>query len=397
LPRRRAAPTLRADGFLDPTVGPQGRPRPREQGWRGGRERGWITMSDDPASKTEEPTGRRLGDAREKGQVAQSREVSNLVMISAMLVVLLMVGPLLSRDLVGVLRRFVELPHQIHVDDGNFHSLIVDLTTQLAGMLLLPLVLLMIAAAAPGLLQHGWMWTTYPLKPQLERISPLKGIGRLFSVRSLTELLKGLVKMAIVGIVASMLLMPVFHFVEQYITTDLALLLPSMLSLTVKLLSGVIAILIVMAAGDYLYQRYEMMKSLRMTKQELKDEFKQMEGDPVIKQQLRKIRAQRSKQRMMQAVPTATVVVTNPTHFACALKYEQPMNAPVLVAKGADILAHRIIDTARKNFIPVVENPPLARTLYATVELDDEIPQDHYKAVAEVIGYVMRMRKRAVH
>ena len=354
-------------------------------------------MSDDPASKTEEPTGRRLGDARQKGQVAQSREISNLVMLSAMLIVLMMVGPLMSRDLVGVLRRFVELPHQMHVDDGNFHSLIVDLTSQLAGLLLLPLLLLMIAGAAPGLLQHGWLWTTHPLKPNFERINPLKGIGRLFSVRSLTELGKGLIKIAIVGLVSMMLLSPIFHFAEQYITADLAQLLPSMLALTVKLLSGVIGVMIVVAGADYAYQRYEMMKSLRMTKQELKDEFKQMEGDPVIKQHLRKIRAQRSKQRMMQAVPTATVVVTNPTHFACALKYEQPMNAPVLVAKGTDILAHRIIDTARKNFIPVVENPPLARTLYASVELDEEIPQEHYKAVAEVIGYVMRMKKRAVH
>ncbi len=134
-----------------------------------------------------------------------------------------------------------------------------------------------------------------------------------------------------------------------------------------------------------------------MTKQEVKDEFKQMEGDPVIKQALKRIRSQRARQRMMAAVPTATVVVTNPTHYACALKYDQGMNAPVLVAKGVELVALRIIDKARENFVPVVENPPLARTLYAAVEVDEEIPREHYKAVAEVIGFVMRLKKRAVH
>jgi flagellar biosynthetic protein FlhB len=354
-------------------------------------------MADDQASKTEEPSGKRLGEARSKGQVAQSREISHLIMISAMLVVLLMIGPLMTRDLFGVLRRFIELPHQMHVDDGNFHALMVDTTTQLAGTLALPLLLLMAAAAMPGLLQHGWMWTTHPLKPQFDRINPLRGLGRLFSIRSLIELGKGLIKIGIVGFVAMSILSPMFGFVEQYITADLAQLLPSMLMLTVKLLAGVIVVLIALSAADYLYQRYEMMKSLRMSKQEVKDEFKQMEGDPTIKQRLRKIRAARARARMMAAVPEATVVVTNPTHYAVALKYEQGMNAPVLLAKGVEILALRIIDKARENFIPVVENPPLARTIYATVEIDDEIPREHYKAVAEVIGYVMRMRKNAIH
>jgi flagellar biosynthetic protein FlhB len=354
-------------------------------------------MSDDQDSKTEEPSGQRLGQARGKGQVAQSREVSHLIMISAMMVVLLMMGPLMTRDLFGVLRRFIEQPHQMHIDDGNFHAMMVEMIGQLGITLALPLIFLMAVSAAPGLLQHGWLWTTHPLKPSFDRINPIRGLGRLFSSRSVIELVKGLVKLGIVGLVASSVLLPVFNIVEQYISADLALLLPSMLTLTVKLLSAVLLVLMAMAAADYVYQRWQMMKSLRMSKQELKDEHKQMEGDPAIKQRLRKIRAARSRGRMMQAVPTATVVVTNPTHFAVALKYEQGMNAPTLVAKGVELLALRIIDEARRNFIPVVENPPLARTLYASVELDDEIPHEHYKAVAEVIGYVMKLRKRAIH
>jgi len=185
--------------------------------------------------------------------------------------------------------------------------------------------------------------------------------------------------------------------IDNFITEDLSMLLPALLSLTVKLLSGVILVLVALASADYLYQRYEFMKQMRMSKQEVKDEYKQQEGDPTIKNKVRQIRQARARARMMQAVPTATVVVTNPTHFAVALKYEQGMNAPLLVAKGVELLALRIIEEARRNFIPVVENPPLARTLYADVELDGEIPRDHYKAVAEVIGYVTRLKKNAIH
>src|SRR5579862_818353 len=305
-------------------------------------------MADD---KSEEPTGRRLEDARSKGQVPQSREVNNLVMLSAALVVIVMIAPMMTRDLVIELRRFVELPHQMHLDDARFHDLMIDMSMRLAAILAIPMLLLLAAAFTPGLLQHGWLWTTFNLAPRFDRINPLAGVKRLFSLRNVVELVKGLIKMAIVGTFAAMLLIPALGWIENLITDDLNLLLPALLGLVVKLLSGVILILIVLAAGDYVYQRYEFMKSLRMTKQEIKDEFKQMEGDPVVKAALKRIRSQRAKQRMMQAVPTATVVVTNPTHYACALKYDQGMNAPILVAKGVELVAFRIIEKARENFI----------------------------------------------
>jgi flagellar biosynthesis protein FlhB len=351
-------------------------------------------MSDDRASKTEEPTSRRLEDAREKGQVAQSREINNLIMMSAMLVVILLIAPVMTQDVMSVLRRFVETPHLMHIDDGNFHDLMASTTSALAAGVIPSLLLLLAAAFLPSLLQHGFLWTTYNLSPRLDRISPLRGIARFFSLRNLVELVKGIVKMAIVGTVAAIILMPVLGWVEHFITGDVSLLAPAIVSLTVKLLAGVITVMVLLAGLDYVYQKHEYIKSLRMTKQEVKDEFKQLEGDPTIKGKLKQIRNQRAKARMMQAVPTATVVVTNPTHYAVALKYEQAMNAPVLVAKGIELLALRIIEKARENFIPVVENPPLARTLFATVEVDEEIPREHYKAVAEVVGYVMRLRKR---
>jgi flagellar biosynthetic protein FlhB len=354
-------------------------------------------MSDDPETKTEEPSGKRLGDARNKGQVAQSREIAHTVMLSAMLVVVLMLGPMMTRDLVVVLRRFLELPHQMRLEDNSFHVLLVEMSMQLGVTLALPFLLLMIAAAAPSILQNGILFTTHSLAPQFERLSPLKGVKRLFSLRNVVELAKGIVKISIVAVVAFILVSPAFKLIDNFITEDLSMLLPALLSLTVKLLSGVILVLVALASADYLYQRYEFMKQMRMSKQEVKDEHKQMEGDPTIKNKVRQIRQARARARMMQAVPTATVVVTNPTHFAVALKYEQGMNAPLLVAKGVELLALRIIEEARRNFIPVVENPPLARTLYADVELDGEIPRDHYKAVAEVIGYVTRLKKNAIH
>ncbi|MBV8169842.1 MAG: flagellar biosynthesis protein FlhB [Alphaproteobacteria bacterium] len=354
-------------------------------------------MSDDPETKTEEPTGRRLGDARSKGQVAQSREIGHTIMLAAMLVVILMIGPMMTRDLVVVLRRFLEQPHQMRLEDNSFHVLLVEMSMQLGMTLALPFLLLMIAAAAPNILQNGLLFTTHNLRPQLERLSPLKGLGRLFSLRNVVELIKGIVKISIVALVAFILVSPAFKLIDNFITEDLSMLLPALLSLTVKLLSSVILVLVALAGADYLYQRYEFMKQMRMSKQEVKDEYKQLEGDPTIKNKVRQIRQARAKARMMQAVPTATVVVTNPTHFAVALKYEQGMNAPLLVAKGVELLALRIIEEARRNFIPVVENPPLARTLYADVELDEEIPRDHYKAVAEVIGYVTRLKKNAIH
>lgn len=354
-------------------------------------------MSDDPESKTEEPTGKRLGDARSKGQVAQSREISHVIMLTAMLIVILMLGPMMTRDLTVALRRFLELPHQMRLEDNSFHVLMVEMSMQLGITLALPFLLLLIAAAAPSILQNGLLFTTHSLTPDFGRLSPLKGLKRLFSLRNVVELVKGIVKISIVGAVAFILLAPAFKLIDNFVTEDLNLLLPALLSLSVKLLSGVIVVLIALAAGDYIYQKYEYIKSLKMTKQEVKDEHKQMEGDPTIKSKVRQIRAARARARMMQAVPTATVVVTNPTHFACALKYDQGMNAPLLVAKGVDLLALRIIEEARRNFVPVIENPPLARTLYAEVDIDDEIPRDHYKAVAEVIGYVMRLKRNAIH
>jgi flagellar biosynthesis protein FlhB len=287
------------------------------------------------------------------------------------------------------------MPHAVPADFEHLRLTLMRTMGELALACLFPLILLIAAAIGASLFQHGFLFSAEQIKPKLEKISPLQGFKRLFSMRSLAEFVKGIAKLAIVGAVCAMLLWPVQRDVANIATLEMVQLLDLLRSLAVRLLVGVLAVMTVIAGLDFLYQKFEHLKRLRMSRQELKDEFRQSEGDPLIKARLRQIRMERSRRRMMAAVPEADVVVTNPTHFAVALKYDpENMLAPRLTAKGTDSLAQRIRAVAEANEVPVVENPPLARGLYATVELDEEIPAEHYKAVAEIIGYIMKLKRR---
>jgi flagellar biosynthetic protein FlhB len=223
----------------------------------------------------------------------------------------------------------------------------------------------------------------------------MSGFKRLFGREAFVQFIKGLLKIAIVGAVATTVLWNERDRLEALIRMETGALMPAVLALSMKLLTGVLAIYAFLALGDAVYQRVSWMKRQRMSKREIKEEFKEQEGNPEIKARLRQIRAARVKKRMMKAVPEATVIVTNPTHYAIALKYEKGMAAPICVAKGVDSLALRIRAVATEHGVAIVENPPLARALHASVEVDDEIPVEHYKAVAELIGYVLRLRRRA--
>lgn len=356
-----------------------------------------MSEEQDDASKTEEPSGKRLADARKKGQVVKSQDIGHFIVLGTGALVVLGLGPWMMTDLTRVLRRFLESPHLVRLDDPNWTAVFASLLGDVAAVLFLPFLFMVIAAVAGPLMQVGLLYSTETLHPKLNKISPLSGFKRLFSRRSLMETAKGIVKISIVGSVAVILLWPEMSHVDSYVSAELGETLLSLYTLTKKLLFGVLPIILILGILDYFYQRFEFMKSMRMSKQELKDEFKNQEGDPQIKSRLRSLRNQRARKRMMANVPTATVVVTNPTHYAVALKYDQGMSAPIVVAKGADLVAKRIRDLARDNFVPIVENPPLARTLFASAELDEEIPYEHYRAVAEVIGYVMRLKRQAVH
>jgi flagellar biosynthetic protein FlhB len=348
----------------------------------------------DDSQKTEDPTQRRLEQAREKGQVAKSQEVTHWFMILAAAMLIGVFGKTFAGGMTDSLYKFIARPHSIRVDgSGALRELMFETFGQLGLAFLMPVSVILLAAFIAGIIQNGFVFSTETITPKLSKLSLAKGLKRLFSTRSVVEFVKGILKITIVASVIVLLLWPEREIVFIVTSMDPIQFLGALQTLAVRVLVGVLAIMTVIAGIDFLYQKQQHMKELRMSKQDLKDEFKQSEGDPMIKARLRQIRTERARRRMMSAVPDADVVVTNPTHYAVALKYDhEAMDAPVLVAKGADQVALRIREVAKEHDIPVVENPPIARALYDNVELDQAIPAEHYKAVAEIIGYVMRLK-----
>ncbi|MBT6284531.1 MAG: flagellar biosynthesis protein FlhB, partial [Rhodospirillaceae bacterium] len=345
------------------------------------------------SQKTEEPTQKKLDDSRKKGQVATSREVSNWFMILAGTIIIAMISPSMSSGIKSVMIKFLAVPHAMPVEAGNLADIIGSVATDIGFIMIVPMLLLLVAAFASTMVQNGLVVAVDRIQPKLERASPMAGAKRLFSLKSLVEFAKGILKITIVGTVATMLMLPSFSGLEQLVTMEMGGAAEVLHSLVSKLLFGVLSVVTIIAAIDFLYQRFEHMKQMRMSRQEIKDEFKQSEGDPMVKARLRQVRQERARQRTVAAVPEASVVITNPTHFAVALKYDMDdMAAPVLLAKGQDFLALNIREVAAEHNIPIVENPPVARALYANVEVDEEIPQEQFKAVAEIIGYVFRLK-----
>lgn len=348
----------------------------------------------DQSQKTEEPTQRRLDEARQKGQVASSREVNHALMLAAGAFLIAVLAPVMAAGVTRALRPLLERPHLIATGPADLGGLLAALLGELGATLLFAALLLFGVALATGLIQNGLIFSAAPLAPKLERISPVAGARRLFALRSLLEFLKGLLKIVLVAAAGVALLWPAGPAIVSAVELDVAALLRLLRDLALQLVVGVAVLTGVIAVLDSLYQRFEHRKRLRMSRRDLRDEFKQTEGDPTIRARLRNLRMERARRRMMAEVPKATVVITNPSHVAVALRYESAeMTAPQLIAKGVDSLAERIRSVARAHGVPVVENPPLARALHA-VELGAEIPPAHYRAVAEVIGYVMRLRAR---
>jgi flagellar biosynthetic protein FlhB len=243
------------------------------------------------------------------------------------------------------------------------------------------------------MVQHRLVWSGEQLKPKLSKISPLTGAKRVFGKQAAANFAKGLFKLVTLGAVMMAILWPERHRLESMLRFDPSALLGVTTSLTLRLLGAVVAMLAVVAIADYFFQYRQWYERQKMSLQEMKEEFKQSEGDPHIKGRIRQLRVARMRKRMMAAVPKASVVITNPTHYAVALSYERGMAAPICVAKGTDLIALKIREIAGAHDIPIVENVPLARALHATVEIDDEIPVEHYHAVAEVIGYVMGLKR----
>ena len=352
-----------------------------------------MAENDDDSQKTEEPTAKRIADSRNRGQVAQSREVANWFMLFSAAVAVALFAPFSAEKYVHAVFQFLERPHDIPITPESLRHLFIDVAWTIAIAIAAPIGLFLVAAVSSSLVQYGLLFAPEKIKPQLSKISPIAGAKRMFSLRSLTELLKGLVKIGLVAAVAVVVLIPVFDKVALVPAMPIPVSLGVLHGTMIRMLVGVVAVVTALALLDYFYQVYEHRKKLRMTQQEVRDETRQSEGDPHVKARLRQIRTERARQRMMQAVPEADVVITNPTHYAVALKYDQDeMDAPKVVAKGVDEVARRIRETAEEHEVATFENPPLARALYGAVEIDEYIKAEHYQAVAEIIAFVMGIK-----
>ena len=346
----------------------------------------------DDTERSEDPTQKRLDEALERGDVVKSQEVNTWFVLAAATLILLSFSGSMSSAILTMLRGILANAHSIPVDGRGLVQTMQTLGIATVAAVALPFGLLALAAVAGNVIQHRLVWSAESLKPKLSKVSLGAGFKRLFSKVALANFVKGLVKLALIGTVMTVILWPKRRELDGLVTMDPAAVLPLTKSMSLELLGTVIAILAIVAAADYLFQYRTWYNRQKMSLREMKEEFKQTEGDPAIKAKIRQLRQQRAKKRMMAEVPKASVIITNPTHYAVALQYDKGMNAPVCLAKGLDNLALKIREVATAHDIPIVENPPLARALHATVEMDEEIPPEHYKAVAEVIGYVMRLR-----
>lgn len=352
-----------------------------------------MAEDQDESQKTEEPTRKRLDEAEERGQVISSREATHFMLLIAFTFVAAWIAPSLFRRTQNSLSKFIERPESIPVGEQGIGVLFIDIIQNAGAILFIPFIVFITAVFASSFIQQNFVFSVEPIIPKLEKISPMKGFSRLFSLRAITEFLKSLIKLIVVGLVAWYTVLPYFDRIEKLPQSTIAGMMTYLSVTSQRMLVAICIVMFFLALMDYLYQRFQYIKNLRMTKQEIKEEYKQQEGDPHVKQRLRQIRMERARKRMMSAVPTADVIVTNPTHYSVALKYDaESMRAPRVVAKGLDNIALRIREVAKEHDIPLFENPPLAQALYATVEIDQEVPVEHYKAVAEVITYVYRLK-----
>ena len=350
----------------------------------------------DEDSKTEDPSQKKLEEALQKGQVVNSKEVNSFLMLFFLTLVVIWIIPYTLGLSLSTLRFLIENSGNIQVDQGMMGIVVPKVFNKFL-LYLSPIFGMVVAVALlSSYIQHGeFIFTGEQLIPKLSRISVVKGFKKLFSKKSFVEFLKSFFKVLLVGSFIYIIIMQDVRELSQYQNLSLGGILVHLKLIISHILICVCLIMSVIAAMDFFYQKYEHFTSLKMTKHEQKEEYKQMEGSPEIKQKLRALRKDQAQKRIKQTVPKATVIITNPEHYAVALQYEQgTMKAPVLVAKGLDLIAQKIKEIADDHKIPIVENPPLARALYKQVKVNEEIPVEHYKAVAKIIGYVMSIKNK---
>ena len=343
--------------------------------------------------KTEPATPKRREESRRKGQVARSTELNSAVVLIAGITGLYMLGGILLRDIAGFTASTLERSHEFAITTASFRVYMLEWARSFF-FLVGPIVLVVgTAALAVSLSQVGFMINEQALTMKLERLDPIKGVKRIISKRSLVELVKGIFKILIVGAISYLTIAPEFQRITVLADAGIGSIFQFIGYMVFRVGLNTALVLLILAFLDYIYQRWEHNQSIRMTKQEVKDEQKQTEGDPQVRMRIRSLQREAARKRMMDEVPQADVVIKNPTHFAVAVKYEMDiMDAPMVVAKGQNLIAQRIKELAIEAQVPVVENKPLAQALFRSVEVGQEIPDDLYRAVAEVLAYVFRLK-----
>ncbi|MFC4348360.1 flagellar biosynthesis protein FlhB [Kordiimonas lipolytica] len=348
----------------------------------------------DDSQKTEEPTPKRLREAEEKGDVAQSQEVKTFFMLFIAAIVIGAGGGFMGTSVTNVLYVHMSTLHLMDTDQVGALESLMPVVWRIFLVLLVPFGALVFAAIASNMLQHKTSITFEKIKPSFKKLSPASNAKKWAPDKLGVEAFKISAKLIAVAVVIFIIVYPERGRMDTLMLLPVIDVVALIHTMVIKLLIGVLIVMAIVAAIDFSYQSYQHIKKLRMTKQEVKDEHKQTDGDPKVKGRLRAIRMERSRQRMMAAVPDADVVITNPTHYAVALEYKHgQMDVPRVVAKGVEGVALKIREVATEHNVPIVENPPLARALYATVEIDEEVPPDHYKAVAEVISYILKLKR----
>jgi flagellar biosynthetic protein FlhB len=342
--------------------------------------------------KTEPATPKKRQEARKKGQVAKSREVSSVLVLLSALSVFYFAGGWMFNQVAGIMKTVFGQAGQPDFGVQNAHALLWFLFQKFVGIMAPLLAVVAVAGIVGNIAQVGFLLSGEPLTPKLSKLNPFKGIKRLVSIKASVEVVKAILKVIIIGGVAYLMIHGEMTKIPALVTVSVSSIVDFMGQVALKLGYYTCLVLIILAAIDFVFQRWQHERDLRMTKQEVKDEFRQREGDPMIRSRIRAIQRELAMSRMMDAVPDATVVITNPTHLAVALKFDRSMQAPMVVAKGAGHLAERIKGIAAEHDIPVIEQKPLARALFKNVEIDHYISADLYHAVAEILAYVYQLK-----
>lgn len=348
----------------------------------------------DQGERTEEATQQRREDYRKRGQIAQTRELSSVLLLFSSVLIIAVMSQFFLQQINELF--YLSFGDQLvaNIREGHTNSIATFAVTRMAYIILPIMGVYWVVGLASSVLQVGFVYNEEAMQVRWERLDPVAGFKKMFSLRAILEGLKAIVKVSVILGLSYLLLRDHINTLPHLMSFSIAQILQFLGSLTIRLLSGVGFFMLCLAGADYFYQRWDMEKEMRMTKQEIKEEHKSREGDPMIRARIKRIQREMASKRMMGEVPKADVIVTNPTHIAVALKYDDTMVAPTVIAMGADNIAAKIRELAKEFNIPIVENKPLARAIFKTMKIGQQIPRELYTAIAEVLSYVYRLRKK---